>query len=120
MSAGSDNSHGALPNMTLLQPLKVPVLLPNTSGVSVVRGPEALYVQVRCRNRPSLLSDILAALDAQGLEVSNASMSTVSDGLVRGVFEVQAGDSSVSPEDLQNQVHEAIYDQQVRVPTKRR
>ncbi|GFH21652.1 uncharacterized protein HaLaN_19004, partial [Haematococcus lacustris] len=80
--------------------------------VVVDRGPaDSLYVQVKCRDRKGLLSDIINALKKLPLEVRTAAVTTQPDGLVRDVFEIWLEDSSVQPEDVQNMVHEALFQQ---------
>ncbi|KAJ9520816.1 hypothetical protein QJQ45_014002 [Haematococcus lacustris] len=105
----------------------IPIKPTALAGVVVDRGPaDSLYVQVKCRDRKGLLSDIINALKKLPLEVSNqgrlgaepglgrvrtAAVTTQPDGLVRDVFEIWLEDSSVQPEDVQNMVHEALFQQ---------
>lgn len=56
-----------LPLLRSLQ--QIPCQMTQMSGVTVERGPDCYYVQVKCRDRKGLLSDIINALRQLPLEV---------------------------------------------------
>eukprot|EP00198_Chlamydomonas_reinhardtii_P009349 XP_001698686.1 potential DNA binding protein [Chlamydomonas reinhardtii] len=88
--------------------LKIPCQMTQMSGVTVERGPDCYYVQVKCRDRKGLLSDIINALRQLPLEIRTAAVTTT-NGTVRDVFEVKLDDPGLSPEDVQNLVHDALF-----------
>lgn len=92
----------------------IPVQISSFAGVSVERAAEnegVMYVQVKCRDRRGLLSDIINALKALPLEVKTAAVVTSGEGTVRDVFEVHSYDPGLLPETIQNVVHDALYHQ---------
>ncbi|KAG2496838.1 hypothetical protein HYH03_005243 [Edaphochlamys debaryana] len=88
----------------------IPCQMTQNAGVTVERGPDCYYVQVKCRDRKGLLSDIINALRQLPLEIRTAAVTTVNN-TVRDVFEVKLDDPSLSPEDVQNLVHDALFQQ---------
>ncbi|GIL90245.1 hypothetical protein Vretimale_16311 [Volvox reticuliferus] len=90
----------------------IPCQMTQNAGVTVERGPDCYYVQVKCRDRKGLLSDIINALRQLPLEIRSAAVTTT-NGTVRDVFEVKLDDASLTPEDVQNLVHDALFQQQV-------
>ncbi|GFR41706.1 hypothetical protein Agub_g2455, partial [Astrephomene gubernaculifera] len=66
----------------------IPCHVTENAGVTVERGPDCYYVQVKCRDRTGLLSDIINALRQLPLEIRTASVTTT-NGIVRDVFEVR-------------------------------
>ena len=93
---------------------QIPVQISSFAGVSVERaavGDGVMYVQVKCRDRRGLLSDIINALKALPLEVKTAAVVTSGEGSVRDVFEVHSYDPNLLPEMIQNVVHDALYHQ---------
>ncbi|KAG2432711.1 hypothetical protein HYH02_006694 [Chlamydomonas schloesseri] len=86
----------------------IPCQMTQMSGVTVERGPDCYYVQVKCRDRKGLLSDIINALRQLPLEIRTAAVTTT-NGTVRDVFEVKLDDPGLSPEDVQNLVHDALF-----------
>lgn len=89
----------------------IPCQLTQNAGVTVERGPDCYYVQVKCRDRKGLLFDIIRALKLLPLEIRTAAVTTTGDGTVRDVFEVKLDDASLSPEEVQNLVHDALFQQ---------
>ncbi|KAJ9530925.1 hypothetical protein QJQ45_028778 [Haematococcus lacustris] len=107
-----DQAPTSLANCSAPQLPVVPVKPTALAGVVVDRGPaDSLYVQVKCRDRKGLLSDIINALKNLPLEVRTAAVTTQPDGQVRDVFEIKLEDTNVQPEDVQNTVHEALFQQ---------
>ncbi|EFJ41371.1 hypothetical protein VOLCADRAFT_98692 [Volvox carteri f. nagariensis] len=90
----------------------IPCQMTQNAGVTVERGPDCYYVQVKCRDRKGLLSDIINALRQLPLEIRTAAVTTT-NGTVRDVFEVKLDDASLTPEDVQNLVHDALFQQHV-------
>ncbi|GLC42181.1 hypothetical protein PLESTB_000639500 [Pleodorina starrii] len=88
----------------------IPCQMTQNAGVTVERGPDCYYVQIKCRDRKGLLSDIINALRQLPLEIRTAAVTTA-NGTVRDVFEVQLDEPSLTPEDLQNLVHDALFQQ---------
>ncbi len=43
------------------------------------------------------------------MQVRTAAVTTQADGIVRDVFEVKLEDESIEPEEVQNLVHEALF-----------
>lgn len=91
----------------------IPCQITQNSGVTVERGPDCLYVQVKCRDRKGLLSDIINSLRLLPLEIRTAAVTTTTDGTVRDVFEVKMEDPTLPPEDVQNMVHDALFQQHI-------
>ncbi|GLI71514.1 hypothetical protein VaNZ11_016738 [Volvox africanus] len=89
---------------------QIPCQMTQNAGVTVERGPDCYYVQVKCRDRKGLLSDIINALRQLPLEIRTAAVTTT-NGTVRDVFEVKLDDASLTPEDVQNLVHDALFQQ---------
>ena len=92
------------------------------AGVTVEQGPSAgcYYVQIKCRDRKGLLSDIITALRHLPLEIRTAAVTTTPDGRVVDVFEVTVEDGAVRAEELQNMVHEALFEPQNVQPQGKR
>lgn len=63
-------------------------------------------MQVKCRDRRGLLSDIINALKVLPVEVRTAAIVTCNDGMIRDVFEIRVDDPGLKPEDVQNVVGE--------------
>lgn len=70
-------------------------------GVSVEKGPDCLYVQVKCKDRRGLLSDIINALKLLPLEIRTAAVTTTQSGIVHDVFEVRADDESLDASSIE-------------------
>ncbi|KAG2426575.1 hypothetical protein HXX76_012893 [Chlamydomonas incerta] len=102
-SSHDDMEVGGAPQMP-----HIPCQMTQMSGVTVERGPDCYYVQVKCRDRKGLLSDIINALRQLPLEIRTAAVTTT-NGTVRDVFEVKLDDPGLSPEDVQNLVHDALF-----------
>ncbi|MEW5311674.1 MAG: hypothetical protein WDW38_003369 [Sanguina aurantia] len=89
---------------------EIPMSPSQLNGVTVERGKEAImYVQVKCRDRRGLLSDIINALRLLPLEIRTAAITTTGDGTVRDVFEIMPDDDALQPAEIQNMVHDALY-----------
>eukprot|EP00201_Polytomella_parva_P020487 CAMPEP_0175042430 /NCGR_PEP_ID=MMETSP0052_2-20121109/2566_1 /TAXON_ID=51329 ORGANISM="Polytomella parva, Strain SAG 63-3" /NCGR_SAMPLE_ID=MMETSP0052_2 /ASSEMBLY_ACC=CAM_ASM_000194 /LENGTH=270 /DNA_ID=CAMNT_0016305255 /DNA_START=470 /DNA_END=1282 /DNA_ORIENTATION=- len=87
----------------------IPCQLTQYAGVAVEKGPECYYVQVKCRDRKGLLSDIINALKMLPIEIRTAAVTTTGDGTVRDVFEIRVDDASLGVEEIQNMVHDALF-----------
>lgn len=89
----------------------IPVSLSSFAGVTVEKAGSKgqMYVQVKCRDRRGLLSDIINALKCLPLEIRTAAVVTCGDGMVRDVFEIKVDDPEMKPEDIQNIVHDGLY-----------
>ncbi|KXZ43041.1 hypothetical protein GPECTOR_106g135 [Gonium pectorale] len=109
-SSHEDVEMGGAPQMP-----HIPCQMTQNAGVTVERGPDCYYVQVKCRDRKGLLSDIINALRQLPLEIRTAAVTTT-NGTVRDVFEVKLDDPGLSPEDVQNLVHDALFQQPLLVP----
>lgn len=71
-------------------------------GVVVEESADEVAVKVHCRDRRSLLSDIVAALSELDLQVTTAAVTTTREGNVFNVFRVRStSGSNLSPELLQ-------------------
>lgn len=58
-------------------------------------------MQVKCRDRRGLLSDIINALKMLPVEIRTAAVVTSGDGMVRDVFEIRADDPDLTPDAVQ-------------------
>lgn len=78
------------------------------AGVSVEKGPDCHYVQVKCRDRRGLLSDIINALKTLPLEIRTAAVTTTQSGIVHDVFEVRADDEGLDAVEIEGAIHRAL------------
>mmetsp|Transcript_15304 Transcript_15304/g.33131 ORF Transcript_15304/g.33131 Transcript_15304/m.33131 type:complete len:426 (-) Transcript_15304:2512-3789(-) len=89
----------------------IPMQHTQNAGVTVEKGKDCIFVQVKCRDRRGLLSDIINALKLLPVEIRTAAVTTNGNGMVRDVFEICTDDDNLKPETIQNMVHDALYHQ---------